>query len=167
MKKFLTAVIGLLLILSVVSWLGITKTIFTGQAGKLLVAAEGVGIALMLVSGTFYGSQHFYIARVLIVVCFVGFFLKILHLTGADQVLMLAPPALLAIYLIHFFSKHPSVLLDYLKLTTLTIFIVYLSTSLLHLLAHDSIKLLAWSLHIVFWVTFVRFLREQPLQNKS
>jgi len=162
MKKFLIAVIGLLLILSVASWLGITKTIFTGQAGKLLVAAEGVGILLMLVSGTFYGSRYSQIAWILIVVCFVGFLLKILHWTGADQILMLAPPALLAIYLIHFSNKHPKVLLDYLKLATLTLFTVYISTSLLHLLAYDSIKLLAWSLHIVFWVTFIDFLRETP-----
>lgn len=166
MKKFLTAVIGLLLILSVVSWLGITKTIFTGQAGSLLVAAEGVGIVLMLVSGTFYGSRHFQIALVFIVMYFAGFCLKILHLTGADQVLKIAPLALSAIYLIHFFNKHPKVLLDYLKLATIIIFVGYLSTSLLHLLTYDSIKLLAWALHIVFWITFVRFLREQPLQTK-
>jgi len=148
-------VIGALLIVSAF------QQIFCFDNKLLLLSyslAEIMALIMMLANGTFSDRSYFNAAYALIGMTILGAMFKILHWTGADQLLILCPAALVILYVIHFITKPAKDVQDILKLLTAVSYPAVAIPVAMHWI-DDS-----WTLRItsvsIFWVTFGWFLAE-------
>ena len=158
MNKFLLVVIAIILVFAFIGSFSPDGRSMISDTDRLLLIAQDIGIIMMLINGTFWGSRHFKIARVVIVVVLLGMTMKIMHYTGADEVLVISLSLLWALYFIHFLSKKSKSVLDYLKVIMLLLFISLGILSALHLISWETKYFMGIANIIVFWTTFIVFL---------
>jgi hypothetical protein len=160
MNKFLFVLIVLLFLLGIVDrffWLtaGVTNVSSLGDGLKL---AEILGMIMMLGNGTFRDTRVYKITVVFIFSYILGVVFKIMHLTGADELLLLSGLAIMILYFVHFIRKEKKKLLDFLKLISLWIFVSITPLSVWRLISIDLKEILSISGLVVFWITFVLFI---------
>jgi hypothetical protein len=78
-----------------------------------------LALYMMLANGTFMTTRYAIPAQISIGLYVLGVIFKIMHLTGADQILIMSFGVVFVLYTIHFASKQPKNLLDYLKMLML------------------------------------------------
>jgi hypothetical protein len=163
------AVMALLLILASIGYTSLNNTLTTYRS-ELVTVAETVGIIMMLVNGTFIGSRLYTIALFVIGLIVLGFLFQIMHLPGADELLLYPYIILFCLYLVHFIYKKPKKRVDILKLVMLISFLVLPPLIMLHMISEENRELIVVTSHILFWLTFLDFLhtsrKEGVLLNK-
>lgn len=158
MNKFLLIVIATLTVLAIIGWVTPLSTTLTIYADRLFTIAENVGVIMMLVNGTFISTLYFKIAIGLIAIIVLGVLMKILHLPGADQTLLIPFLLLFITYSIHFLKKNPKTYLDLLKVLMLAFFLVLAPLWILHFVSYNAKGILLLVSHFIFWITFVVFI---------
>jgi len=154
-NKILLTLTIVFLLLSVPRW-------FLGEDQNLLftislVIAEWLALILMLINGTLIKSRFMKVMYFLIGLVVLGMVFKILHLTGADEILMISMMAVPLAYTIHFFMKKRKTLLDVLKeLTVISHFIISLLT-IVHVIPSDNSWEATLLSNLIFWSTFFYF----------
>ena len=159
MNKFLIAVISILLLLAVGCFLSLPVSIFDRDyAERFLTIAEVMGIIMMLLNGTFRNTRYFKVAKAVIAVLILGVLFKILHLAGADELLVLPWLLLPLVYMAHFLAKKTKNHLDILKLLTVFTFYTPVPLIFLNMISDEQGNIMFVIGHVVFWLTFVDFL---------
>jgi hypothetical protein len=169
MNRFLLAVMALLLILAFIGYTSLSDT-FTIYRSELVTVAENVGIIMMLVNGTFIDTRLFKIALFIVGLIVLGVILKILHMQGADGLLLYPFILLFCLYLVHFINKKSKRRIDILKVVTLVSFLVLPPLIVLHIISEEIREVFVLISHTLFWLTFLDFLytsrKEGVLLNK-
>lgn len=113
-------------------------------------------LIMMLLNGTFMNTRYFSFAKVGLGVLVLGILFKILHLTGADQILAFAFLILSLSYGIHFIQKHPKTLVDYFKCLTMLSFAIPIPLMIFHRMDElgPDAEFLRFAL---LWITFILF----------
>jgi len=155
------------LLLSVPRW-------FLGEDQNILFTislaiAEWLALMLMLINGTLIKTPYMKAMYILIALVILGSVFKILHLTGADEILMISMISVPALYTLHFFLKKRKSLLDVLKeLTVLTHFTIS-SLTILHIIPIELVWGATQVSNLIFWGTFFYFIivgiRQRTLVN--
>jgi|GEM_PF-2814532 len=159
MNKLLLAAIGILVCFAAVAIIFPAFFLYYGLDGRnLLGFAEILALILMMLNGTFVQSPYFRISLFVGVGAIAGLALKILHLPGADETIMLSFSALPILYLIHFLSKKSKDLLDVLKLVTVFSFFIGAELIAFHIFSTDSRFVVSIGRHVILASTFVTFL---------
>jgi hypothetical protein len=158
LNKFLLFAIIVLLCLALAGVLTHSESVLTAYSGGFLTVATDMAILMLLVNGTFISSRYSKVAFAFILLVIIGIIFKILHLPGADQLLLFSYPALWLVYFIHFLSKKPKTLLDVLKVLTLLFFLIKPLLSSLRLISIESREVLLWINHLFLWSTFLYFM---------
>lgn len=120
-------------------------------------AAEITALILMIGNGTFMNTRYYTAFRVVIGLVIIGALLKILHLTGADQILLISLSAAPVVYIAYFIAKKEKRLLDVLKVITAVSFFLFAVIKLLHLVSPERMFKLQVVPHALFWITFICF----------
>jgi len=158
MNRFLLALIALFLILSLIGYytsLNITLTIYRNE---LVSIAENVGIIMMLVNGTFVSTRLFKIALFVLGLIVLGFLFKIMHMPGADELLIYPFIILFCLYVVHFTNKKSKRRVDKLKVAMLISFLVLPPFIMLHVISEEHREVIVLISHGLFWITFLDFL---------
>jgi hypothetical protein len=138
------------------------SSMFGGEAidyeDRFIALAESFGIMMMLANGSFFATKLFRVALFFVLASVLGAIFKILHLNGADEILLVADLALFITYFVHFTQKKPRIRLDYLKVITLASMLVVAPVVLLHLVSIEQRQIFLISSHILFWITFTDFI---------
>jgi hypothetical protein len=158
MNRFLLIGIGVLLLLGLTGYATTLNQTLKRNSSELITVAKNLGIIMMLVNGTFISTSLFKVALFLIGLAILGFIFKIMHLQGADELLLYPFIILFCLYFVHFIKKNKRRRVDVLKLGTLLSFLVLPPFIMLHILSEDSRELLVLVSHVLFWVTFLDFL---------
>jgi len=120
--------------------------------------AKIVALIMMVANGTFSDRKYFRFVYLLLGITILGTLFKILHWTGADELLSSGITALVIVYVIHFATKPEKGMLDILKLLTV---VSYAGISLAVLMHRARYS---WELRLIdtaiFWSTFIWFLVE-------
>lgn len=156
-NKILLAIVIVFLVCALIDRLLPSSIEFTFENVLFPSLALYTGLLIMLINGTFVNRRYSTIARIAIAAYMLGIVFKIMHLSGADQILITSFALLIVLYSIHFVAKHPKNVLDYLKMLTV---ISFASTPLrmLHLVSGETRYTLDLLHTIIFWITFLVFL---------
>jgi hypothetical protein len=159
MNLFLVLVIGVLVILASAGFF-FPEEISTAwlAAGNLLTIAEIMGLILLLVNGVFMGTTLYRITMGFCVLSLVSLALKILHMPGADETLMLSFFTIPVLYLIHFLLKKQKDLLDFLKVFAVFAFFLPAPLILLHLVPRDVVPYISVASHGTFAIALIYFI---------
>ena len=125
---------------------------------ELVTVAENIGIIMMLVNGTFVSTRLFKIALFIVGLIVFGFLFKIMHMPGADVLLLYPFITLFCLYLVHFINKESKKRVDLLKVAMLISFLVLPPLIMLHIISEENREAIALIGHILFWLTFLDFL---------
>jgi hypothetical protein len=121
-------------------------------------AATCAALMMMLANGTFTDRKYYTLAYFLMGATLLGFLLKILHWTGADQILVLSVIALVILYSIHFATKPSKGVLDILKFVTVLTNAAHIVLKITRIVGD------VWTFGVVasaiFWITFLWFIVE-------
>jgi hypothetical protein len=158
MNKFLLGVIALLFVLGLIGYFTSLNATVTWYADRFITVAENLGIIMMLVNGTFFGSRLFKISLIFFALIILGALFKILHLEGADMLLLYPFLGLFGVYLIHFIQKKIKRRTDFLKVLLLASFLVLPPLIILHLISEEQREILFIVSHVLFAITFLDFL---------
>ncbi|MCD9019536.1 hypothetical protein [Parachryseolinea silvisoli] len=165
-NKILLTIIILLLVCALIDWVLPSSIEFTFDNVLFPSLALYAGLLMMLINGTFVTRRYYTIARAAIAAYMLGVVFKILHLTGADQILIISVLLLVILYTLHFVAKQRKKVLDYLKMLTV-IFLAAAPLRMLHLVSGE-IRYTLDVLHtIIFWITFLVFLKVQWSERKQ
>jgi len=160
---------ALLLILAFIGYTSLSDTL-TIYKSELVTVAENVGIIMMLVNGTFIDTRLFKIALFIAGLIVLGVLLKILHMPGADELLLYPFILLFCLYLVHFINKKPKRRIDILKVVMLASFLVPPPLMVLHIISGENREVFVLISHTLFRLTFLDFLytsrKEGVLLNK-
>lgn len=113
---------------------------------------------MMLLNGTFMGTPYFSFAKIGLGVLALGVCFKILHLTGADQILMLAPLIIFLSYGIHVIMKRTKTLVDFLKFATMLGFLIPFPLRFFNVASAWNDALFEIGVAVLLWGTFLVFL---------
>jgi hypothetical protein len=156
LNKLLIAAIGLLIIHAFLIELIPQYTCiirYTDHSGWF---ATVLMLVMMLLNGTFMNTRYFSFAKFGLGVLVLGALFKILHLTGADQVLAFAFLILCLSYVIHFIQKRPKKLVDYFKCLTMLSFAIPIPLMIFSRIdeLRSDVEFLRFAL---LWITFILF----------
>ena len=167
MNKFLFVLIVLLLAIAIVDQIAfISTSTYLVPAISMLGCAELLGIIMMLYNGTFRKSKFYRYALFAFGLVILSIVLKILHLIGADELLVISFPAIGICYVTYFFFKPEKKLLDYLKVLLVVLFLTGTDLAVLHLIddpTSDSLRLAEQGL---FWITFSLFIYQEGFRKR-
>ena len=158
MNKFLLGIIVLLLLLGLIGYFTTLNASLTVYGDRLITVAENLGMIMMLVNGTFFGSRLFKFSLFLYGLIALGAIFKILHLEGADLLLLYPFLGLFGVYLIHFIQKKVKRRIDILKVLVVASFLVLPPLVILHLISEEHKLILLVVSHVLFGLTFLDFL---------
>jgi hypothetical protein len=119
-----------------------------------------LAMIMMLHNGTFRNTIFYKIALIFIFSFVLGVVFKIMHLTGADALLLISFPVILVLYFIHFLKKEKKTALDYLKLLTLLFFVSITPLGVAHVISYDVREIMGLIYHLLLWTTFILFIVE-------
>jgi hypothetical protein len=169
MNRIILAVMSLLLILAAIGYTSLNNTL-TIHRTEIVTLAEYVGVIMMLINGTFYGTRLFQIGLFFTGLIVVGAIFKILHYSGADELLTYPFIILFGIYIVHFLSKKSKRRVDILKVIMLISFLILPPLTILHTISYETREIMTLISHLLFWLTFLDFLytsrKEGVLLNK-
>src|SRR3954467_10580633 len=112
MNRFLLFVIGLFLSLGLIGYATTLNASLSSYAVDLITLSENLGIIMMLVNGTFVRTGIFKVALFFIALSVFGFLFRIMHMPGADQLLLCPFMVLFCLYFIHFLKKKSKTSVD-------------------------------------------------------
>jgi hypothetical protein len=158
MNRFLLFAIALLLLPGLLGYFTTLNATLTTYASELVTVAENLGIIMMLVNGTFIGTRLFKVALFFIGLVVLGFLFKIMHMPGADELLLFPYIIIFCLYFIHFLKKESKTGIDVLKLFMSICFLILPPLVILHLIGESGRDIIVLISHILFWVTFIYFL---------
>lgn len=158
MNKFLCFAIAFLLLLGFVGQFTSLNLELTMYADDLLTVAEDLCIIMMLINGTFISTRLFKVSLFFIGLVVVGFLFKVMHMPGADQLLLYPFIAVWVVYFIHFLLKKDKDALDVLKVLMLLSFLVLPPLIMLHLASDERREMFVLINRVLFWLTFLYFL---------
>jgi len=158
LNKFLAAAIALLVIQGIIIELIPRYSCIMRYADHSLVFATALVPVMMLSNGTFMASRYFSFAKVGFGVLVLGVCFKVLHLTGADQILVLAPSLVFLSYGIHFIMKRPKAPLDFLKFATMLSFLIPIPLLFFNAVSERTATVLEILGVVLLWCTFLLFL---------
>lgn len=168
MNKFLFALMVLMLVFALVDKISsITSYGYLSPGIAPLKVAELIGLLLMLYNGTlritrFY--SYFLFGFLLIIL---GGVMKIMHLPGADEMIIVSFPAMMIVYMTHFIMKKQKILLDYFKVLFVIVFIAITPLTVLHLIDDQMKEIILIVNHTLYWITFALFLYEEGYRKKA
>lgn len=165
MNRFLLCIIGVLLLSGLIGYFTILNATLTRYANELIIVAENLGIIMMLVNGTFVSTRLFKIVLLILGLVVLGFLFKIMHLPGADELLLYPYIVLFSLYFIHFLKKKSKRRIDVLKLVMLMSFLVPPPFIMLRIISEDHREVIVLATHILFWLTFLEFLYTSPKEG--
>lgn len=122
-----------------------------------LVLAEIAALIAMARNGKFIHTIYYKLFRFVVVLIVIGVLLKILHYTGANEVLLLSLLTAAGLYLFHFLLKKEKKLLDVLKMLTALVYFAHVSMAITHIIPTEVAYDLGFISHGFFWITFAVF----------
>jgi hypothetical protein len=158
MNKFLCFAIIFLLLLGIVGQFTSLSPELTMYADGLVTVAEDLGIIMMLINGTFISTRLFKVSLLFIGLAILGFIFKVMHLPGADQLLLYPFIGVWLVYFIHFLLKQDKKALDVLKVLMLLSFMALPPLIMLHIASEESREIFVLINRALFWLTFLYFL---------
>lgn len=168
MNKFLFVLIVLMLVFALVDKLSsLTSSGYLSPGIDPLKVAELIGLLLMLYNGTLRTTKFYSYFLLAILLMILGVVMKIMHLPGADEMIMISFPAMMIVYTTHFIMKQQKILLDYLKVLFVIVFLSITPLTVLHLIDDQGKEILFVVNHALFWITFTLFLYEEAYRKKS
>jgi hypothetical protein len=154
MNRILLTVIVLLLLLACISLF----FPFVVEAEAWITVAEIMCMMVMLINGTFKKSVFYKFFTASIFVFILGVLFKILHLTGADQLMALPYFFIPLAYALYFIRKKSKDHLSVMKLLAVLFFFIPVALSDFALISDDVADILFLVGHIVFWLAFADFI---------
>lgn len=165
LNKFLIVLIGLLLVFYVAGLLLAAASEFSSGPRPINPAiAEILALIMMMINGTFMSWRFYKVIYLIGGGIVFGAILKILHLPGADEILLLSYLLMPLLYSIYFLTKKQKQLLDWLKLVCVWSYFIIAALSFLRVLQRGS--WIEWVSFGLFWVTFVYFITDGVKQKK-
>lgn len=159
MNKFLLIAIAVALCLTAAKLLFPSVFIsYRFELEEILFVAQVIALIMMLVNGIFMNTLFFRISIIASIAVFIGAALKIMHLPGADQTILISFLIIPLIYLIHFILKKEKGHLDILKLMTVFAFFILPPLVMLYIIPRDYTNSVRIFNYVIFWSTFVDFL---------
>lgn len=158
MNGFLLTIIILLLIQALIGAFMPVYSCLDRYTDYSVGVATVLALIMMLLNGTFMSTRYVVIVKFGLGVLILGVCFKMLHLTGADQMLSFACLLFFLAYGIHFSKKRPKMLLDYFKFLTMMSFLLSAVLEMFNAVSEeitDVIDLVGFGL---FWITFLLFL---------
>ena len=156
-RKALLLITTLMLLVSLVATI---LEFLVEESNVITYIAEGSyaisclsGGYLLFVYSTIRQTVYWRFMQIAISVLIIGVLFKILHLTGADELLQLSNGAIAVIYLIRFFAKPSKGHLDVLKALSVVSLCVFPILTILHVLPAEYIVIGK----IFFWLTLIDF----------
>ena len=150
MNRFLLGTIALLLLAALIGYL-------TSADINILVIAQLLAIVMMLINGTFLKSSLFKFASFAIGLAILGTLFKILHWTGADELLVCSSIALFIVYVVYFILKQNKRRIDVLKVLTLFSLLFTRLAFILHFIPYEHKEKLIAVNSAILWLTFLDF----------
>jgi len=167
MNKFLFVLIVFLLALAIFDQISFISTReYLSPAISSLRLAEIIGTIMMLYNGTFRNSKFYSFALFGFGLIFLSAAFKIMHLSGADELIVISFSAMAIFYSIHFFNKPEKTILDHLKLLLVFTFLSITPLTVLHIIDHDIQRTLHLVEHALFWTTFTLFIYQEGFRKK-
>jgi hypothetical protein len=159
MNKFLLIAIAFVLCFALAKLL--FPSIFISyrlELEEILSIAHVIALIMMLVNGIFMTTLFFRISIMASIAIFIGAALKIMHIPGGDQTLLISFLTIPLLYLVHFILKKEKGHLDILKLLTVFAFFILPPLVMLHIIPRDYTNSVRIFNYVIFWLTFVDFL---------
>jgi hypothetical protein len=158
LNKFLTTAIALLVIQGVLTQFYPQYSCMIAYTDHSWTIATILALIMMLLNGTVMSTRYFSFAKAGLAILVLGVCFKIMHLSGAEEILALAFLMLFLSYGIHFITKHPKNPLDVFKLLTMLSFLIPTSLQMFHFLSYETKMALETVGFALFWFTFLLFL---------
>ncbi len=158
MNKFLLAIITMVLIQALIGAFTPVYSCLDRYTDYSVSVATVLALLMMLINGTFTSTRYIVIVKFGLGVLILGICFKILHLTGADQMLSFAFLFFFLAYGIHFSKKRPRMLLDYFKFLTMMSFLLSTVLGMFNVGTEETTDVLDLVGIGLFWITFVLFL---------
>jgi hypothetical protein len=117
-----------------------------------------LALLMMLINGAFMSTRYFAIVKVGFGVLVLGVLFKILHLTGADQILAIGFLITAFAYGLHFVMKRPKTLLDYSKFLTMMCFVIPALLDMVGVISEQIKEVFEFAGQALLLLTFVLFL---------
>jgi hypothetical protein len=159
LNKFLITAIALLVIQGILVEFTPRYSCISFSRDHSWYFSTALVLIMMLLNGTFMNTRYFYVAKVGLGILVLGILFKVMHLTGADQILAFSVLVLFLSYGIHFVLKRPKTLLDFFKVLTMLSFVVPIPLILFHITPgyyiDPGVEILRFGM---LWATFLLFL---------
>jgi hypothetical protein len=159
MNKIVLTIIALLLLATLCSYVlnPIPDTLWSGYP-LYFTLAKIIALIMMLAHGTFYDSAMFKWAKMAIAILMLGAIFKIMHLQGADNLLLLGTFSIPVLYFIHFIRKPSRAPIDYVKVITVWILFIPSTLIILHVISRENGYYYRLVSEILVWIIFAHFL---------
>ncbi|RAW02912.1 GldL-related protein [Pseudochryseolinea flava] len=167
MNKFLFVLIVLLAIFGLVDTFLLPTNDDRPASFDALSLAQFLAFVMMLKNSALRKSKFFRYMQLCFTALIIGVLFKILHLTGADQILVISLFSVGVVYTIYFFSKSEKNTLDYLK-ACMMFFLFVMKPLLEDFVIHSDTDVLIVMIigHVLVWGTFGLFIY-QGIRRRS